>query len=318
MRDVSGSWTQYPQRDVGEVYVSYESKDLLAGEGNQVWWMGNKQILRYDGEMWAAFTASQGLGAVYQFIGLGMDRNGIVWAAHDHGALQFDGESWNNLVDTGEVEVLSMFVHPQGAVWLGIDSGFLVFEAGDLTEYGIEAEEITGPGAQTLAVDDRGRVWYGTSWGLQVLEGNEWVTYHMYDSSLEGDDIEEIVVFGGGPAGLPEKENKANGAISGVLTLDGAPLTGAEIEVCVSDLFMLSSEEPPCDGSPIVRSVTTGGDGSFSFNDLPPSWYSLSYRVEGENVWTILTAGIAGGSTRRILVEPEEMNDLGILALTSD
>jgi hypothetical protein len=127
------------------------------------------------------------------------------------------------------------------------------------------------------------------------------VTYHMHNSGLLDNRVEQILILGEGPD-LPPPEEKASGSISGTVTQDGLPWEYMGVEVCVETLpYAQYFGKTPCDGQPFLRSTTTDADGNFRLSDLPTGRYYLVVQMD-DTTW--LEWDESGGHGGRVFVQP--------------
>ncbi|MFN2136337.1 MAG: carboxypeptidase-like regulatory domain-containing protein, partial [Candidatus Promineifilaceae bacterium] len=85
------------------------------------------------------------------------------------------------------------------------------------------------------------------------------------------------------------------------------------VELCVEQLSSYFTGDTPCSDQPFVRSSTTGANGAFFFDDLPPGFYVLT--VETADGWAQLTNDLGLGS-ERVPVNAGVDTGLGELTVT--
>jgi hypothetical protein len=129
----------------------------------------------------------------------------------------------------------------------------------------------------------------------------------MDNFDLIDNDIAFVVVERDGPP-LPPPVEKEKGSIIGIL-----PLPGARIEICVQLVVEPFSGDTPCSGQPFTLAIRSEANGDFVFENVPPGYYYL-FADTGDS-WADLNSGFG---SKRILVEPGEIYDLGLLEITMD
>jgi hypothetical protein len=158
----------------------------------------------------------------------------------------------------------------------------------------------TTRGLARSVIDARGRLWYVDSGALVVdsLLGKERTEYPIgtlpvlvkagYASSSDG-----LVVLGGGPSALPPVADvQVVDAVTGTISIRGAPLAGAKIEICTYASFTFTYSPCDADRSRIVG--TTNDKGEFSLAKVPLGVYQLAFNTNGK--W-----GLASGASISLL-----------------
>jgi len=305
------NWKTYPS---GELASGDSANDLVedveVAPNGTVWVMTSNSVASFDGEKWNVFQQGQGFKKKYYFSKLTVDGQNAPWVAYSDGVASYDGKNWKEYKNNKMITVESLAVDAQNRVWVGtFSSGIFILDKGKWVSHNRKSAKFGSDHIYTISFDAGGRAWIGSEYGLVVFDGKEWATYRMDNSDLIDNNVRHLVVLGNGPA-LPAPAEKPTGSMSGKLvTQDGQPLTGLNIEVCVEDPGMFY-QKTPCSGQALIKAAKTDEEGKFSITDLPAGLYVLTVN-NGKN-WTILTADIGIGS-KRILVEPGKNTYVGEL-----
>jgi hypothetical protein len=297
-------WTDYSLESLEEEHGNFNFKGMAVTEDGEIWIATMQHIiLWFDGAEWTAFSEGHGFEDEYRFVRVGLDSDDNAWAASDDYLLVFDGNVWEIHEIPVDSSIKSMFIDTQDQIWVNTTIRFLVFRDGQFLDYPVSEEITSGANLETLFTDASGRIWLGTNWGLIVKDGEEWIAYHMHSADLTDNRILQIQVTGEGPT-LPALIEKQPGSLSGRILIDGEPVSGVSVEVCVEGLGQFYSGSTPCEKQAYKSSTKTNEEGEFTFQDLLAGRYSLAFKEPGGD-WTRLTTYL-GFSSRRYLVESGE------------
>ncbi len=305
------TWTTYAAQEVLSTGPDATDlvRDIAIEPDGAVWIITASSIAVLGNDVWTVYQEGNGFDRRRYFEKIAFDSKGTPWVTESDGLLNFDGLFWNFHANRDLTLTQSIVVDARERVWIGTyNKGFLVFENGAWQSYTRENSDLASQRMHTLAVDERGRVWIGTVWGLHVIEGNTWTTYQMSNSGLADNDIYAIGIVGGGPD-LPTAQKMAMGALSGkIIAADGAPLPEAGVEICVEPIYNIPEDKTPCEGQPYMRSATTGADGVFTIDKLPPGFYVIA--IHAGETWQLYNS-TPRLAAERVHVQAGESTDLG-------
>lgn len=301
------SWTEYVYDTVlnGVGYLSV--KGVAVAAGGQVWAAGSENVVQYDGTRWTAWENKADLHTDYTLSGIAVDSQGAPWVTFRDGLATYDGQAWTKIAPPAATDVNTILIDPADQVWVGTDGGVSMYKDSAWQRYPVGKQ---GGSVKSLAMDAQGRLWAGTDWGLGVLENGAYTFYHMSNSGLLMNDIQHLVVLGGGPQ-LPEKADKETGELRGRLVDGDQPLGNARVEVCVQELGILFSGPTPCSGQPFMAATNADGEGYFSIPGLPAGYYVVTFQTP-DGKWKVRSTNMSVGSVF-LPVRPGEVNDLGNL-----
>jgi hypothetical protein len=283
------------------------SHHIAAAPDGSVWVAAgsyeNPAVLHFDLESWTVFSLSQDFSGIGTLQDIAVDSQGTIWVPYRKGILAYAGEGWVNYEQ--DLQSADTLLHPSGGLWMGINSGVMIFDEGEWIDFDIPDELRTSRDVRSLAVDGAGRAWLGTEWGLSVFDGLHWMTYHAHTADLAGNRIWDIAVIG--EPTLPELIEKESGSLIGRLVRGQDPAIGVPVEICVEGLGLMYTGKTPCSRKPFMRSSVTDGEGRFLFEDLPPGQYVFTFM--GGEKWTRIT-GAFGIADKWFTVEPGKQTDI--------
>jgi hypothetical protein len=229
-------------------------------------------VLRFDGNVWNPVETPE------HFRKIAADMNGRVWAISETKLFIYQAGTWVDSQGSGEGKLTDLIADTDGRVWISTDSGkVLVFNDGAWLTYDATDGGRISPYLYSLTLDGGGRLWVGSRWGVNVFDGTAWTAYHMHTADLESYVIRSLAVSGTGPD-LPPPLEKERGSIVGKIQKDGQPVSGAIVQVCQMHMSTIYTyTDTPCTDIPLFAYATTGEDGGYRLEDLPPGWYSLFY-----------------------------------------
>lgn len=275
----------------------------------RLWAITDDTIARLEDGTWTVYKEGAGLDGAYSFVDIAIDSQGMPWAADQNRLLHFDGEKWQKVNFSNSYTIHDLLITAEDVIWIGSSSGVYQYQNGAWTPYPVGAGK-TSQDVLSIAFDGQGRLWAGTSYGLAVRTGNQWQSFHMHTSDIETNRVEDVLVWGMGPA-LPEELSLENGSVSGRLLSGGAALANAKVEICVESLGMFFTGSTPCSGQPLIFSTTTDGEGYFNIPDVPAGYYTLVFRLASGD-WQVLSETFRLGS-KQFRVYPGTEYQLGEL-----
>jgi streptogramin lyase len=308
----SGSWTTYDSSYLGDESLVY---DVRVTADNAVWILTSGTITRYANGEWTVFAPGSGLDDTYFFENLTLDQYGTLWASHSDGLLHLEDGVWFPYEKSDYNSPQGLAVDLDGRVWMGsLSAGISLFDGSVWKTVDTNSTDLGSNAVQALAVDGNGRVWAGTSYGLTVFDGDSWQTYRMNNAELGSNDVTAVAIIDGGPT-LPEPMPKANGSLTGYLTLDGQPIGDTLVEICVESIYSYYSGGTPCADQPFFLQTRTDAQGIFRFDDVPVGSYVLI--AETGDGFALLTDDFGIGSEMIPVFEGEE-TDIGEIFITTE
>ncbi len=141
-------------------------------------------------------------------------------------------------------------------------------------------------------LDDTGRAWSVLDGQIEITapDGSEATRIPM-GSYAELDVLgitSHVVVLGAGPAVPAPKPVRKIKRLFGKITVDGAPLAEADVELCPRSNWTYSGGTP-CGGADeaVIQKGATDAKGAFAFEDVPMGLYYMHYKAPGAEKWTI-------------------------------
>jgi hypothetical protein len=297
-------WTMFDRNTVAPGMTFAQVQDIAMTATGTLWVSMTDGVSAYDGSTWTAYKKDETFKKSGSFSSLAVASDGTVWAAQTLTLWRFDGSAWSPVENTDLAGVTALVFDGAGKLWVGTSGkGLWSYADGAWTSYTRANSDITGDALRTIAVDGRGRVWVGTDWGMNIFDGTTWQAYHMHTSPLLDNATGFIYVTGDGPP-LPTLEEKPTGALTGIIEMGKAPVSGAKVELCTLFVGILFDGATPCDGHPLSQIATTDENGVFRFDSLAPGRYSfVVQRPDGQWVSFI-------GIDSRVEVKPGETTDI--------
>jgi hypothetical protein len=310
-RYADGGWRSF----TSDEYTSAEFGDLTMGldiaPDGTVWVATAESVSMYDGSTWTEYTEGSGFDDSISPEALAVDSQGRVWVSGFSEIYLFENGEWTKTEFEGFLSVRSLAVDPQDRVWVNADEGVFIYDGSEWSLLSYANGEIHGNAVWAAAFDDAGRTWLGMAYGIDVLVDGSWIHYRMDNADLADNAIRSLAVSGGGPA-LPEPMTKDPGSLIGSVSMHGAPLANARIEVCVESIAMFFTGATPCSGQPFQKGTETDSDGRFSFSGLPEGYYVVT--IDKGDGW----AQLGSLSSERVLVNAGKETDLGEVVIKDD
>lgn len=198
--------------------------------------------------------------------------------------LQWKAGAWNALdiavPDIADLDTATVTTRRDGTLAIFRRSnGALAFQRPEGSVSEVILEHATSAGS--VASDSAGRFWVATNAGLFVVRADltavaRWfprgAIATLQPSAVDSDYGLKSILVEGAAVELP-KAVEPKGWVRGVLTKDGQPLAGVNVELCEEPLRgSLGSMGSPCEGpevGTVARFDRTADDGSFLFFDVP-------------------------------------------------
>ncbi len=178
--------------DLGLIYMGTGGQGVLSTDekDNWDWWMGNdylpsnivnRAILDSNGDFWFGTN-----GGVAKATGPAASE-WKSWTTENSG---MPANHTNSLIEDSE-----------GNIWFATVGGLAVAYGGDMENIGVYTVEDGLPenSIRALAEDKEGNIWAGTSLGAAEYDGSSWTIYHIRNSGLLSNNINDIFVdrYGG-------------------------------------------------------------------------------------------------------------------------
>jgi len=175
--------------------VTHVVYSMLEDQNGHLWFGGDGEITRYDGQRSIAYTAGDGLVAG-RIIDIVEERDGLLWFGSGGGGVsRFDGQSFAAFTTEsglGSNYVQSMVGDEDGNLWVGVMAGGISRYHGSNTVTFTVADGLPSPTVRSIVQDAAGAMWFGTNGGLARYDGEEWTTFTSRDG-LAGDRAEFVV-----------------------------------------------------------------------------------------------------------------------------
>jgi len=281
-------WITYETSEFG---LTGEYADVITGiamDGQGwVWVSTGSGTAAFNGERWMPFDEGTGLPDEW-LTGITADGQGRIWVAHPKGISLFDGAGWQNYLFDQSIGVDegALIADEQGRIWVSTESGVRVLAEGQWAVYNRKNSGLASNHTTAIAIDGYGRIYVGTDYGVSIFDGASWVAYQEATSGLADNVITGIAISGRGPATLPSPREPSMGNVKGRVLLEGVPLPGARVELCLYLKSFMSFYRSPCEGQPYQASTVTDDEGRFLFAEVPVGSYDYAiFDPEGELRW---------------------------------
>jgi ligand-binding sensor domain-containing protein len=170
----SSVWEIFARGDVDELPAATIERISIAADGTIWLAMADSGIASFDGTNWdySPFPSDQIPERIRALV-IGSD--GSPMLAADELFYVLEGDTWS--VYDMQVEIQSLLVGPQGAIWAGTNTeGLYQIHNGDLVPTNYPADRVS---ALELAPD--GSIWAGSLSGAWRFDGYEWFNYTEVD-----------------------------------------------------------------------------------------------------------------------------------------
>ncbi|PWH17382.1 MAG: hypothetical protein DDG60_01995 [Anaerolineae bacterium] len=310
-----GNWTQF---NASELATGTSASDLVYDVGiapdGKVWVVTSNSVASFEDNAWTIYQEGQGFDKKMFFKSLTFDTEGHPIVAHNDGISTFKDGKWTI---TKSSDFLSsaedIAVDAQGRIWIGtITQGLYMIEKGKWKNLTFQNSDLSSNSINNLSVDSQGRVWVATEYGLSVLTNDSWVVFRMDNSDLPVNDIRGVAILADIPS-LPALQEKPTGSITGqVKNEDGTPIANSDVEICVEILGSTYFGATPCSDQPFYLTSKTDEQGKFSFENVPPGYYTLVMKIGDQ--WAQLTGNI-GFVSEQVLVNPGKTTEVGDITI---
>ncbi len=179
-----------------------------------VWWgqykasFINGSIVKYDGQSWTSYNASNSNMSPSGASTIAFDKAGIAWIGTVDGVYLFDGKNWMNYstYNTGlpSYNGFSLTIDSMGNKWIGtkpfsnginyVGGGLTKFDGKKWTVYNTTNSGMPSNTITSLAVEDSGIIWVGTDNGLIKFDGQNWITFDTSNSKIPSNNIFSIAI----------------------------------------------------------------------------------------------------------------------------
>jgi hypothetical protein len=271
--------------------------------------LGGSALLSFDGERWTAHGTPEDMG-VESFAhpnALLVDSAGRVVVASAGVVYTFDDGRLRELVPSSlsvPTDIRELLELPNGELWMASSNGIAVWDGSAVRTIGRE-QGLLSLAINDLALDASGRVWAATDYGLAVQQGDTWQVALPSTSDISESRIAALLVRG--TPELPAASAERGATLSGRLTLNGAPVADAQVQLC-SEGGSLVAAVSPCEDLPINTIVTTDSEGRFRFVNVPLGTMSVAAFNPTADGWVIFLGGVD-------LLQPNQEIDIGDLEL---
>ena len=172
-----GLWKHYGHIDglaSNIVYVMSQASDGALWFGS---WLSG--VSRYDGQEWTTFTEEDGLGhninnTIWSLLGT---RDGMLWAGHRNGLVNWDGQVWQPVPHEALAgqRVNALLETQNGDVWVSADTELLRYDGTTWQRFG-EADGWSGGVGMWGAIHEGrdGSVWACLGGQLKRFDGQRW------------------------------------------------------------------------------------------------------------------------------------------------
>ena len=173
--------------------------NLLVDANNHLWVIPGMQdagVAKFDGKNWKVFNTSNTPMPTNNVRGIATNSSGKIWLATTKGVVTFDGTDWKSLAfangfdskrltqftaTTGSIDISTITVEPNGAVWLGTHSnGVFCLRGKTFKIFNRENSLLSRNNVLQILVDKDHKKWfvtgdYNARWGVYYL-GNKRTT----------------------------------------------------------------------------------------------------------------------------------------------
>ncbi len=178
----------------------------MARATDGVIWFGGRNLGRYYGKEFKAYTTNDGLADPH-IAQLAAGPNGSMWFGGFAGtAMHHDGKTFASFTGTNGLDgsvVAALLVETNGTAWIGTESGVARYDPGsrELTSVTIKVGRLAQLSAITkIYRDDDGVFWFGTSGGVTRFDGTIWSSLDARDwptpearGGLAGNSVNDIL-----------------------------------------------------------------------------------------------------------------------------
>jgi len=310
-----GQWTKFGSDLLATGDSASElTYDIAIAPDGKVWAVTSNSVAFYDGGAWTIYQQGQGFDEKLYFNAIAFDNTGRVLVSQSGGLAIFEDGEWTlNKSPDYISSVEDIIVDTTGRAWLGtLINGIYTFENGAWSNQTFEKTDLSSNDINAIAADTGGRVWVATEYGLSIFADGAWTVYGMNNSDLPANDIRGVAVIADGPT-LPAAVEKETGSLTGqVKNADGSPVADSTVEICVEILGTQFFGDTPCSDQPFFLTGATDAEGKFSFENVPPGYYTIVMQV-GDG-WAQLT-GDFGSVSEQVLVKSGESTDVGDITM---
>lgn len=208
------AWTDYNKNTSGS-YTNNKVEIAVAPNGN-LWVaidgsiMGRAgSVVTFDGTEWQTIrelscNSEPTPGTPFRFCpgfsGVTVDENGNVWVGGIDGLEKYDGVQWTTFPDPEQFSGRVLF-YKEDKVWMLYKEAIWTFDSRiEMWDLQIKLGALSDKFVRELQFDGQGRLWLVADDGLYVYDGLAWIYYDMEAADLFGNFIDQIIVFGDGPA----------------------------------------------------------------------------------------------------------------------
>ena len=170
---------------------------VLIDSNENIWIPGSNSILRYNGNIWKEFNATNSKYTYGVANCMAQGKDGTYWIGTDNGLVKFNGDSvitvFNNLNSNLPSNKISLiFIDNKNNIWLAGNDGLIKFDGTNFVTYNTSNSNIKTNTVFQIKDDKLGNLWISTRGAIQKFNGTTFS--QILTSRFNWNDIESIYI----------------------------------------------------------------------------------------------------------------------------